>query len=392
MQFSIKHSDTSSKARTGVLELPRGRVNTPVFMPVGTLATVKGILPRDLCEIGAQIVLANTYHLMLRPGEEIVKQAGGVSRFMAWNRPVLTDSGGYQVFSLAESRQISDEGVEFKSHVDGSRVFLSPERAVEIQYALNSDIMMALDICPPLDASKSQLEESLEITHKWASRCLARKRMLEEQDGNNGHAGEIPGRLNAGELSLFPIIQGGLHKDLRSRSARELGQLDAPGFAIGGVSVGESPQEMAEVVSHTAPLLPREKPRYLMGVGHPRDILMGIGHGVDMFDCVLPTRNGRNAQALTADGPVRLRNACHARDNAPLEEDCDCYACKNFSRAYIRHLFIAGEMLASILTSLHNIRFLLRLMEKAGKAIESGSFSSFAAEAVRRFEEGARPV
>jgi queuine tRNA-ribosyltransferase len=400
MKFTIEARDPSGGARTGILELPRGRVRTPAFMPVGTAASVKGLCPRDLAEIGAEILLANTYHLMLRPGEELVRDFGGVSNFMGWRGPLLTDSGGYQVFSLASNRTVGEDGVLFRSHIDGTEHQLSPERAVEIQAALNPDIMMALDICPPRSASRAEVEKSLRLTHAWARRCVAAKAAAAYRQRFDARAAGGPDSavedaqapferwLEPADQTLFPIVQGGVFMDLRTRSAEVLTELDAEGYAIGGVSVGEGAEAMEQVVRHTAPLLPADRPRYLMGVGHPRDMLMAIGAGVDMFDCVLPTRNGRNGQALTADGPLRLKNARHRASRAPLEEGCDCYACRNFSRGYLRHLFLAGEMLASILASLHNVRFLLRLMEDARAAVRENRFAAFARERTERFERG----
>ncbi|MHC4873290.1 MAG: tRNA guanosine(34) transglycosylase Tgt, partial [Planctomycetota bacterium] len=356
MEFTVKYTDSASNARSGTLTLPRGEVQTPVFMPVGTLAAVKGLTPQDLVNLNADIILGNTYHLMLRPGEDVVADFGGIANFMAWHKPVLTDSGGYQVFSLAAQRKITEKGARFRSHIDGSEHFLTPERAVEIQHKLNSDIMMVLDECPPKEFSKDEVRTSLELTTRWAERCIKAKNRLEKTQ-KEADFSKRPFRsrfLKAEEQSLFPIVQGGIHLDLREESAKSLIDLGAPGYAIGGVSVGEGHELMAEVVEFTTPLLPDSKPRYLMGVGHPQDLLMGIASGIDMFDCVLPTRNGRNGGALTPDGPINLKNACHRDSKEPIVKDCDCYACQNFSKGYIRHLFIAGEMLASQLTSMHN--------------------------------------
>ncbi|MHC4885331.1 MAG: tRNA guanosine(34) transglycosylase Tgt [Planctomycetota bacterium] len=382
LTFTHTANDSSCHARSGILTLPRGTVRTPAFMPVGTLASVKGLTPRDLSEIGAEIILSNTYHLMLRPGEDVVRHFGGAPNFMAWKGPMLTDSGGFQVFSLSNMRKLTEEGVDFKSHIDGSLVHLSPERAMDIQMALNADIIMALDECPPPDSDKGAIAESLGLTHRWARRCQEHKRRAESsphmpQDGNENLLTPF---LTPAEQSLFPIIQGGIHLDLRTESVDALTTLNAPGYAIGGVSVGEGPEAMRTVVEHTAPLLPEDKPRYLMGVGHPRDLLMGIGAGIDMFDCVMPTRNGRNAHAFTSEGVVKLRNLTHRESRFPLDPACDCYTCRNFTRGYLRHLFIAGEMLACQLTSLHNVRFLLRLMDDSRAAIEADRFPAFAHE------------
>lgn len=379
MRFTIHHHDTGTAARAGELALPRGTVETPAFMPVGTQATVKGLTPRDLEAVGAAIVLGNTYHLMLRPGAKLVRSFGGISGFMAWPRPLLTDSGGYQVFSLADRRVVTPDGVVFRSHIDGSEQALTPEDAVRIQADLNADIIMALDICPPLTASKAEVAQSLATTHAWAARCVAEQARLAA--GEDAAPAGLPAGtrwLAPAAQSLFLIVQGGVHLDLRDESREALVALEAPGYAIGGVSVGEGPEAMAAVVKHVAPRLPAGKPRYLMGVGHPRDLLMGIAAGVDLFDCVLPTRNGRNGQALTAAGRVNLRNACHRESRAPLDPECDCYTCRTVSRGYLRHLFQAGEMLASHLTSLHNVRFVLRLMEDARAAIRAGRYAEFA--------------
>ncbi len=389
MNFKINYKDSTTDARSGEIVLSRGVVKTPVFMPVGTLATVKGLTPRELVDINAEIILGNTYHLMLRPGEELVSQFGGIANFMAWHKPVLTDSGGYQVFSLAEQRKITEEGAEFRSHIDGSRHFLSPERAVEIQSQLNSDIMMVLDECPAKEFSKTEVLKSLQLTQRWAERCFLAKKEIEKKQHNVdfSKANFVWKYLKASEQNLFPIVQGGIHLDLRKESAEGLISLDAPGYAIGGVSVGEGHELMREVVEFTTPLLPTKKPRYLMGVGHPQDLLMGIAAGIDMFDCVLPTRNGRNGGALTKNGPINLKNACHRDSFDPIDDDCDCYACQNFSKGYIRHLFIAREMLASTLTSMHNVRFLISLMEQARIEIKNKTFASFAKEFMRRYNK-----
>ncbi len=361
MDFQVTAQDPGTRARTGRLTLHRGVVQTPAFLPVGTQATVKGLTPRLLREAGAQMLLANAYHLMLRPGEDLVRSLGGVSAFMGWHGPVLTDSGGYQVFSLADRREVSDEGVRFRSHLDGTEIALTPERAVGVQQALGADVIMALDECPPAGADRAHVAAACARTTRWARRSVA------------AHGD--------GAQALFPIVQGGVYADLRRESAAALVDLDAPGYAIGGVSVGEGEAKMREVVDLTAPLLPADRPRYLMGVGRPADLCMAMAAGVDLFDCVLPTRNGRNGQALTARGPVNLRNRVHRGSDLPIDETCDCYACRTFSRGYLRHLFLAGEMLASILTSVHNVRFLIALTERARAAIRSGRFAAFAADA-----------
>lgn len=358
---------TSGRARAGELRTPHGTVMSPFFMPVGTVAAVKGMTPAALREAGAQIVLANTYHLALRPGEEIVRQFGGLAKFMGWNGPTLTDSGGFQAFSLADIREVTDAGIRFRNHLDGGELLLSPERAVEIQQALGADMFMALDECPPADAGREAVARNLERTHAWARRCRT--------------AWTTPATQ-----ALFGIVQGGGYEDLRAESAAAIGEMDFPGNAIGGVAVGESPEDMDRIVAHTAPLLPPAKPRYLMGVGRPQDLLRAIGHGMDMFDCVMPTRHARHAQAFTATGRINLRNNCFREDQRPLEEDCDCYACRTVSRGYLRHLFLAKEMLGPIYVSGHNLRFYLRLMEQARAAILADRYPAFARETLARLE------
>jgi queuine tRNA-ribosyltransferase len=346
-------------ARLGRLETPHGVVPTPIFMPVGTRATVKGVTPDQLRAAGAHIILGNTYHLALRPGAEIIRDLGGLHRFMAWDGPILTDSGGYQVFSLTELRRVTDDGVVFRSHVDGQMLELTPERAVQFQEHLGSDIAMCLDECPPTDASTEALREAVRRSILWAKRC------------RDAH--------NRTDQALFGIVQGGLELDLRRRCAEELAALDLPGYALGGFSVGESPDQMHQALPHCAPMLPANKPRYLMGVGRPEDILAAVAAGIDMFDCVLPTRNGRNASAFTMTGSLRLRNARHRRDPAPLEADCPCYTCRHFSRAYLHHLFQVDEMLGPTLLSIHNIAFYLRLMAEIRTAILEKRFDRYQA-------------
>lgn len=338
-----------------------------MFMPVGTAGTVKGITPEHLRQTGAQMILANTYHLMLRPGDEGVAKLGGLHKLMAWDGPILTDSGGYQVFSLAHMRKISDDGVEFQSHIDGSRVDLTPARAVEIQRNLGSDVMMQLDICPPGKAPRDEVESAVKLSADWASRC---KKAWEEF-----------GCMTAQDSpqALFGIQQGGVFGDLRAESARRIVDLDLPGYAIGGLSVGEGHQAMCDVLEGMDSLLPRNKPRYLMGVGEPRDILAAVLRGADMFDCVIPTRNGRNAQAFTWTGRLKLRNARFTADTDPIEPGCECYTCRNFSRGTIRHLFMANEMLGPILVTIHNLHFFSEFTTAIRQAIEAGNFESSAA-------------
>ena len=347
-----------SGARLGRVHTPHGSFDTPAFMPVGTQATVKGMSPRELEEIEAQIILSNTYHLYLRPGHELIKLAGGLHKFMNWNRPILTDSGGFQVFSLSTLRKISEEGVEFRSHLDGSKHFLSPEKATQIQNALGSDIIMAFDECIPYPADRDYAVKSLERTTRWAQRCKDTHNNIETQ-------------------SLFGIIQGGMYEDLRTQSAKELEALELPGYAIGGLSVGEPSEDMFRILEHTVPFMPVDKPRYLMGVGTPDYLIEGAIRGIDMFDCVLPTRIGRNGTALTSKGRLIVRDKKFADDFSPMDEECDCYACKNFSRAYIRHLIKADEVLGIRLTSWHNLRFLLNLMKNIRNAIQNDRLLDF---------------
>ena len=353
--FEVVASDAA--ARLGLLHTPHGTVETPTFMTVGTQATVKALTPDQLRAAGARIVLGNTYHLALRPGDDIVAEMGGLHRFMDWDGPILTDSGGYQIFSLATCRTLSDHSATFRSHLDGSLLELTPERAVAIQENLGSDIAMCLDECPPADASPERLRDAVRRTILWAERCRAAHRRADQ--------------------ALFAIVQGGTDVALRQECAAALVGLDFPGYALGGFSVGETMDQMAACLGPTAALLPAHKPRYLMGVGRPEDLLEAVACGVDLFDCVLPTRNGRNAMAFTADGPVRLRNARHRRDPAPLESGCPCPTCRRFSRAYLHHLFHAEEMLGPTLLSLHNVAFYCRLMAETRSAIADGRLAEF---------------
>ncbi|HHT65404.1 MAG: tRNA guanosine(34) transglycosylase Tgt [Caldicoprobacterales bacterium] len=348
-EFELIKQDPRSKARIGKFHTPHGSFDTPIFMPVGTQATVKAVTPKNLEEIQAQTILANTYHLYIRPGHKLVKEAGGLHRFMNWKGPILTDSGGFQVFSLADLRNIKEEGVTFRSHLDGSSHFLSPERVMEIQNALGADIIMAFDECTPYPADYDYAKRSAERTSRWLKRCIQANRREDQ--------------------ALFGIIQGSMYADLRKMSAENILANDLPGYAIGGLSVGEPKSVMYEMLDCTVPLMPQNKPRYLMGVGSPDCLLEGALRGVDMFDCVLPTRIARNGTVLTSHGKVVVRNAVYERDFSPLDPECDCYACKNFTRAYIRHLIKANEILASVLTSIHNLRFLIRLMEQVREAI-----------------------
>lgn len=358
LSFELLATDPSSAARRGRLTLPHGVVETPIFMPVGTAASVKSIAPDDLDRVGAQIILGNTYHLFLRPGHELIRRHGGLHGFMSWQKPVLTDSGGFQVYSLAAARKISEEGVVFRSHLDGSKKLLTPEISIEIQEALGADVIMAFDECPPAGSERRYFEDSLARTTRWARRC---------RDAWNPESGS----------SLFGIVQGGLHADLRERHAHEIQELDFPGYALGGYSVGEPIPAMYESITLSAPHLPADKPRYLMGVGTPEDLVTCVGLGIDMFDCVLPTRTARNARLYTSEGMINIKNARYADDPAPLDPACDCYTCSNFSRAYLRHLFVAKELLSARLNSIHNLAFYLNLMGQIRQAIEEGRYGAW---------------
>ena len=347
-----------SGARLGKVHTPHGTIETPIFMPVGTLATVKTMSPEELKEINAQIILSNTYHLWLRPGEEIVKEAGGLHSFMNWDRPILTDSGGFQVFSLSDMREITEEGVHFRNHLSGEKLFFSPEIAMQVQNDLGPDIMMVLDECPPYPASYEYMEKSVARTSRWAERCLEAHQRPEDQ-------------------ALFGIIQGGEYADLRKQSAKDLISLGFPGYAIGGLSVGEPKDIMYEVLEETTPLMPADKPRYLMGVGSADALIEGAIRGVDMFDSVLATRIARNGTCMTSTGRLVVRNAKYARDFSPLDENCDCYTCRNYTRAYIRHLIHTNEILGFRLTTYHNLYFLLKLMEQVRQAIREDRLLDF---------------
>ncbi|XPV77331.1 MAG: tRNA guanosine(34) transglycosylase Tgt [Desulfovibrio sp.] len=353
-KFTVHKTD--GKARLGELETAHGVIQTPIFMPVGTQGTVKSLSPLDLHEIKAQIILGNTYHLYLRPGDELVARMGGLHKFSGWDGPILTDSGGFQVFSLKGIRKISEEGVEFRSYIDGSKHFFSPEKVISIQKNLGSDIMMVLDECVGYGADRKYTAKSLEMTTRWAKRC---------RDA-------YP--KGSGDQLMFGIIQGGFHEDLREESLAQLSEIDFEGFAIGGLSVGESTEDMYRILSHITPQLPDEKPRYLMGVGTPLDILEGIENGVDMFDCVLPSRNARNGTLFTSEGRVNIKKAAYREDQGPLDPNCDCYTCRNFSRAYLRHLYVAKELLSYRLNTLHNLAFFLKLTEEVRTAIANGTF------------------
>ncbi len=363
-RFELLHQDAGTRARRGRLTTAHGSVETPVFMPVGTLATVKAVGQDDLQALGAEVLLGNTYHLMLRPGEELIRSLGGLHRFMSWPRVLLTDSGGFQVFSLAKARKISEEGVVFQSHLDGSPQLLTPERSIAIQEALGADILMAFDECPPSGAETAVLEQALVRTTRWLSRCAA--------------------AWSRGPNALFGIVQGGLDVGLRRRHVEEVCSVDLPGYALGGYSVGETPERMHASVAEVAPLLPPQRPRYLMGVGTPVDLVHAVAAGVDMFDCVLPTRCARNGLLFTSEGRLVIRNAAYARDERPVDAACGCYVCRTHSRAYLRHLFSTREVLALRLNTLHNLHHFLELMRRAREAIVQNCFASFAAEVVSR--------
>jgi len=361
--FEILHQESGSSERRGLLTTAHGRIETPAFMPVGTAGAVKGISPQQLKETGAEIVLANTYHLLIRPGVEAVEALGGLHKLMAWDGPILTDSGGYQIFSLSGLTRVDDEGVEFASHVDGTKIYLNAETATRIQNRLGADIIMCFDQCTDFPCDDAGLNKAVERTIRWAQQC-------KEAHSNKSQM-------------LFGIVQGGINPDLRSYCADELVKLDFDGYAIGGLSVGEGHEDMIKTVAHTTQFLPKDKPRYLMGVGTPGDIVAAVKAGVDMFDCVLPTRNGRNAFAFTKNGPLRLRNNAHINDTRSIEAGCDCYCCGNFSRGTLRHFFNVGEMLGPILVSLHNLRFYQRLMAKIRRLIEKNEFAEWSDEQLK---------
>ncbi len=357
--YELLHIDKNSGARRGVIHTPHGDIQTPIFMPVGTQATVKSMTPDELKEmVEAQIILANTYHLFLRPGHELVKEAGGLHKFMNWDRPILTDSGGFQVFSLGDLRKITEEGVEFRSHLDGSKQFISPEKAIEIEEALGADIIMAFDECCPYPSTYEYTKKSMERTTRWADRCKKAHTTTSTQ-------------------GLFGIVQGGFFKDLREQSVKDLIEMNFPGYAIGGISVGEPKDQFLDILNFTAPLLPKDKPRYLMGVGSPDYLIEAAISGIDMCDCVWPTRIARHGTAMTSHGKLVARNAIYERDFSPLDPECDCYTCKNYTRAYIRHLINTKEILGIRLLSIHNLRFLTKLMDRVRIEIENDNLLNF---------------
>ena len=358
MQFNV--SATDGKARRGELTFPRGTVQTPAFMPVGTYGTVKGMLPRDIVEIGAEIILGNTFHLMLRPGTEVVKAHGDLHDFTQWQGPILTDSGGFQVFSLGDMRKITEEGVKFKSPIDGSSVFIDPETSIQVQRDLGSDVVMIFDECTPYPATEKEAYQSMQLSLRWAERSKV------------AHA-DSPS-------ALFGIVQGGMYENLRNESLAGLEQIGFDGYAIGGLSVGEPKEDMIRILDHLADKLPADKPRYLMGVGKPADLVEGVRRGIDMFDCVMPTRNARNGHLFTSTGVIKIRNAVHRHDTSPLDAECDCYTCTNFSRGYLHHLEKCGEMLGAQLNTIHNLRYYQNLMAGLRAAIAEGRLDDFVAE------------
>ena len=366
--YELLHTDKKTGARRGRITTPHGVIETPVFMPVGTQATVKAMKPESVKDTGAQIILANTYHLFLRPGSEIIREAGGLHKFMNWDKPILTDSGGVQGFSLGHMRKITEEGAMFASHIDGSRHMLSPEKSIEVQTDLGSDIMMAFDECAPPDASRKYIEKSQALTTRWLERC-------------------VKAHKNPDKQALFGIMQGGFYRDLREKSAREIVDMDLQGYAIGGISVGETKEEYIGVLEYAPKLLPENKPRYVMGIGTPDYIFEAVEHGVDMFDCVEPTRIARHGVATTSHGRINIKNAKFERDFTPLDPECDCYTCRNYTRAYLRHLYKAGETMSHMLLSEHNLRFLSKLSEDIRKAIEEDRFLEFKAEFYEKYYE-----
>lgn len=371
LPVKYKLEKKNGKARAGEISTPHGNIKTPVFMPVGTQATVKTMTPEELEKIGAEIILGNTYHLYLRPTDELVAKFGGLHKFMNWDKPILTDSGGFQVFSLGSLRKITEEGVNFRSHIDGSKHFISPEKSISIQNNLGSDIMMAFDECPPGLADREYMKDSLERTTRWAKRC-------------------IEANKNSDKQGLFAIVQGGIYEDLRDQSLNELIEMDEhfSGYAIGGLAVGEPREDMYRILDYITPKLPEEKPRYLMGVGEPLDMLEAVANGVDMMDCVQPSRIGRHGTVFTKYGRLVIKNASYSEDTRPLDEDCDCYVCKNYTRGYIRHLFKTGEILGQRLATYHNLYFLIKMMNNARDAILNDNFYEFKKEFENNYTQG----
>ena len=371
LHFTIEKEDSQTHARTGVVQTTHGTFETPVFMPVGTQGTVKALTPRDLKEAGAEIILGNTYHLYIRPGIDIIRQFNGLHRFMGWDAPILTDSGGYQVFSLSRLRKITEEGVRFHSHFDGKEIFLTPESVIDIQEGIGSDIAMVFDECPPPTRDKQRIKDSLELTARWAKRTQVCRKKKDTQ-------------------AIFGIVQGGFFTDLRKESLERTVELDFDGYALGGLCVGESKEETLSIFDAIVPEMPKEKPRYLMGVGTPLDFLEAIERGADMFDCVNPTRYGRNGAAFTWEGMVVVRNSKYSRDEKPISEKCECYTCRNFSRAYLRHLMNADEMLGPQLVSIHNVYFFVNFVKVIREKIREGSFLEFKKDFINHFDPSGR--
>ncbi|RLA91715.1 MAG: tRNA guanosine(34) transglycosylase Tgt [Deltaproteobacteria bacterium] len=365
--FIITHKDSKTQARIGRLLTPHGEIETPVFMPVGTQGTVKAMTPEELSDLGAQILLANSYHLYLRPGEKIIEELGGLHKFMHWNRPLLTDSGGYQIFSMESLRKVLEDGVSFQSHLDGSTHFLTPENVTKIQEAIGADIIMVLDECIPYPCDERRVKESTDRSIRWAA--LSKNAKIRD------------------DQAIFGIVQGGMYPHLRKESARRLVEIGFDGYAIGGLSVGETKPLMYEMIYNTVSELPSDHPRYLMGVGTPIDILEAIKMGVDMFDCALPTRNGRNGMLFTSFGKLIIKNACYAKDASPIDENCDCYTCRNYSRAYLRHLFMAKEILSARLNTIHNLYFYFKWISDIKESIKKGSFFDFYKEKISEFDK-----
>jgi queuine tRNA-ribosyltransferase len=356
-RFQLLHKEANTQGRVGKVTTPHGSIQTPAFMPVGTQGTVKSLSPEEVREVGAEIVLANTYHLYLRPGHDLIRDLGGLHAFMHWDGPILTDSGGFQVFSHSALRKIDDEGVTFQSHIDGSRHRITPEGAIEIQEALGADIIMAFDECTPYPATRDYARQSMELTLRWAERCKARKERNDQ--------------------ALFGIIQGGMYSDLRLECLEKLVEMDFDGYALGGLSVGETKPMLYGMIEATEPAMPEERPRYLMGVGKPQDLIEGVLRGIDLFDCVMPTRNARNGFLFTRAGRLVIKNAAHRREEIPIDPQCRCYTCRHYSRAYLRHLFMAGELLAMRLNTIHNLHFYLHLMEELRQAIRKDRLMQF---------------
>ena len=366
INFELLKESKDSMARLGRLHTPHGIIETPVFMPVGTRATVKAMTPEEVKDLGAQIILSNTYHLYLKPGHDLIREAGGLHKFMNWHGPILTDSGGFQVFSLGDLRKIKEEGVQFRSHIDGSKHFISPEKSIEVQNALGSDIMMTFDECAPYPSTYEYVKNSMERTTRWAKRCKDYHKDWDKQ-------------------ALFGIVQGGMYKDLRHESAKALVDMDFSGYAVGGLSVGEPKDLMCDILEYTTPLLPKTKPRYLMGVGTPDYLFEAVTRGIDMADCVLPTRIARNGTALTSHGKMVMRNAKYTRDFNKLDPECDCYTCRNYSRAYIRHLINVDEILGARLLTIHNLNFLIKLMDNIRESIKEDRFIEYKQEFYEKY-------